>query len=362
MPSSADPGAGFANLIEPQALLRHATAHPPLGLQPLAGGGAAPAFAAPLDLLTSAEATLRRRVQAWPGYRWWSRLLRWPAAFVGSTVTEYLPLPRGADVDVLPAVWRRGLRAGQRLVVAKDIPTASPWLSLSDNARADALAEACERDGWIVLEGQALAFVPIDFADTTEYLQRLSSSRRKDLKRKLKSRARLDVRRIATGSAAFADEATVDAYHALYTQVYAQSEVHFDQLSRGYIAALLRDGGNGGIVFEYRLQDGGALVGWNLCFEHGGLLIDKTIGMAYPLAREVDLYFVSWFVNLEHALAQGCTHYVAGWTDPEVKAQLGARFTFTRHAVYVCNPLLRLLLKPLKPLFEGDSRVLQPVR
>jgi hypothetical protein len=45
---------------------------------------------------------------------------------------------------------------------------------------------------------------------------------------------------------------------------------------------------------------------------------------------------------------------VAGWTDPEVKAQLGASFTFTQHAVYIRNPLLRALGRRFSRHFESD--------
>ena len=65
---------------------------------------------------------------------------------------------------------------------------------------------------------------------------------------------------------------------------------------------------------------------------------------------------MSWFHNLEYALAHGFRYYVAGWTDPEIKRELGARFTFTEHAVYVRNPVLRTLLRPFKRLFEADRR------
>ncbi|MGJ7583396.1 GNAT family N-acetyltransferase, partial [Variovorax sp. RHLX14] len=78
------------------------------------------------------------------------------------------------------------------------------------------------------------------------------------------------------------------------------------------------------------------------------------IGLSYPEARECNLYFVSWVLNLEYAIERGLTHYVAGWTDPEVKAQLGASFTFTRHAVYVRNPLLRWLARCFVSRFERD--------
>jgi predicted N-acyltransferase len=65
---------------------------------------------------------------------------------------------------------------------------------------------------------------------------------------------------------------------------------------------------------------------------------------------------VSWFQNLEYALERGLRCYVAGWTDPEVKRDLGAAFTHTQHAVYVRNPVLRALLKPFRRLFETGYR------
>ena len=85
-------------------------------------------------------------------------------------------------------------------------------------------------------------------------------------------------------------------------------------------------------------------------------MIDKYIGLSYPAAREANLYFVSWMVNLEYALERGLSHYVAGWTDPEVKAQLGARFTMTQHAVFIRNPLLRALGRRFAGHFESDSQ------
>ncbi len=37
------------------------------------------------------------------------------------------------------------------------------------------------------------------------------------------------------------------------------------------------------MVFCYRHD--GELVGYNICLEHGGMLIDKYIGLRYPQAR-----------------------------------------------------------------------------
>jgi len=125
-------------------------------------------------------------------------------------------------------------------------------------------------------------------------------------------------------------------------------------LSAGFFRAVLQDATIGGLLFAYRLE--GQLIGYNLCFLENGFLLDKYVGFVYPQARDYNLYAVSWFHNLEYALAHKLCGYVAGWTDPEVKRELGARFTRTQHAVYVRNPMLRALLKPFRRLFETGYR------
>ena len=352
----------YRNQLEPASFLRHFSTHPPEGFELISVAGSAsetPAFVARFDVLTSADDKLKQQIRALPMIRFWERLLRPRTAFVGTTVSEYVLLPQQSDVRVLPSLWRTSWGHRYPLLVVKDIPHASPLLSARENAAADALAEACLAQDYVLLEGQALAYVVIDFTTIDGYLERLPPGRRKNLRRKLRSLNALDVRRVATGNPRFDDEQVIDTYYALYLAVYAQSDVHFDKLSRSFFAAVLRDSESCGIVFEYRRhgEPEGPLVGWNLCFESGGMMIDKYIGLAYPAAREHNLYFVSWVVNLEYAIEQGLSHYVAGWTDPQVKAQLGAHFTFTRHAVFIRNPLWRALGRRMAARFEGDRQL-----
>jgi hypothetical protein len=343
----------YLNQLEPDALVAKFAEHPPVGFHVLDAAGT-PAFAASFDLLTTADAPVRKRVQAAPGYRWWGRLLRWRTAFVGTTVSEYALFPREADAAALPAALRQALGRRQRLSIVKDIPSISPLLDDAANAWNGRFAAACAKEGFILLEGQALAYVPIDFADEDAYLARLSSGRRKDIRRKLRKRDEVDVEAVDCGDARFADESLIDQFYALYENVYAQSEIHFDRLSRAFFAALLRDVAMNGVVFVYRHQ--GAMIGWNICFVVDGKLIDKYVGFAYPAAREQNLYFTSWFHNLAWARERGLSHYVAGWTDPEIKSYLGAKFTLTRHAIYLRNPLLRTLARRLGRFFESDSQ------
>jgi predicted N-acyltransferase len=234
----------------------------------------------------------------------------------------------------------------------KDLAYASPLLAPVDNAHAAAFADACVAEGFVLLEGMPLAWVAIDFDAEDAYLARLSAGRRKDIRRKLRARAGIEVELLATGDARFFDPAVVAGFDTLYRNVYAQSAIHFDELAPAFLAALLQDGASAGRVFVYR--HAGELIGWNLCYEHAGKLVDKYVGFAYPQAREHNLYAVSWMHNLAYARQRGLSHYVAGWTDPEIKSYLGARLTRTRHAVYARNPLLRALLRRMAHHFEAE--------
>ncbi|HEX7340062.1 MAG TPA: GNAT family N-acetyltransferase [Rhodanobacteraceae bacterium] len=335
-------------------MMRHFMAHPPQGFEVAYSTGDAPVFSTRFDLLTTADAAWRERVRSWPGFRHWQRLLQPRTCFVGSTVSEYAWLPRHAEPDRLAndLVAAHGRR--YPFFIIKDLPQDSPLLSADDNAWNDAFAAACERAGFVLLEGQALAWVPIDFADADAYLARLSRGARRNIRRKLRVREELEIERLPTGCAAFDDDAFLAEIHALYDSVYAQSELHFDYLDAGFFRAVLRDKSCAGVVFTYR--HAGRLIGWNLCFEHAGMLVDKYIGLRYPDAHAYNLYAVSWMHNIEYARRRGLRFYVAGWSDPEIKAHLGAHMTFTRHAVRPRNPLVRLALRHLAPHFESDRQ------
>jgi predicted N-acyltransferase len=239
-------------------------------------------------------------------------------------------------------------RREQPLLIVKDIAKQSPLLSPGENTYAEAFALALQERGFVLLEGMALAWVPVDYTSSADYISRLSAARRADMRRKLKARARLEIEAVPTGDPRFDDAATVRKIYALYLNVYAQSEVHFDLLQEAFFAAVLRDGGSGGVLFTFR--HAGELIGWKLCFVHGGMLLDKYVGFAYPQAREHNLYFVSWC----HCLDEALTHYVASTTDIRVKHYLGATLTRTRNAVYVRNGLLRALLRCLAHYFENE--------
>lgn len=346
--------ASYLNLLEPEALVRQFLAHPPEAFEAFVSPEGVPAFAARFDLLTTADDALRRRIAALPLYRHWCGLLRPRTCFVGTTVTEYALFPPDLAPAVLVSALKKHYADDYPFLIIKDLPHASPLLDAASNAHASEVAAACEAAGFALLEGQALAYVPIDFGSVEDHISRQSSGRRKDIRRKLRASKAFAIEcvEVPFGSDCFRSREVLDEYYALYLNVFRQSEIHFDLLSAEFFRELLQDASAGGIVFEYR--HGGRLVGYNLCFLTADMLIDKYVGFRYPEARELNLYFVHWFHNLAYALEHGLKHYVAGWTDPEIKAYLGARLAFTRHAVYVRNGVLRVLLRRLTGYFERD--------
>lgn len=344
----------FHNLLEPASLIQHFQECPPEGFSAFSLDGGVPAFSTPFDLLTTMEPAVRQKLETLPFSRRWRRFLHPNTCFVGTTVSEYALLPTSTSPEIFVRALQTGMAPRYPFLIIKDIPTDAALVGDVAYAYARRLTEICSKKGYVLVEGQALAYVPVDFASTEEFLARASRARRKDLRRKLKSTSQLEIETIPTGDQRFQDAALLATFYELYLNVYRQSEIHFDLLTAAFFQAVLQDASSGGVVFVYRAK--GEMIGYNICFVANDMLLDKYVGFLYPQARDHNLYTVSWFHNIDYALAHGLRCYVAGWTDPEIKRYLGAHFTLTQHAVYVRNPLLRKILTPFKRFFEADHQ------
>lgn len=347
----------YLNQLEPDSLVQSFHQYPPYNFKVIGTVEGLPAFSAQFDLLTTIDDDFRNKLQKFPLYHYWKKYLIFRTCFVGTTVSEYALFPKDQSAQTLAQKIKAELSQNATLLIVKDIPENSPLLDDATNAYAKEMLDALKAEGFIVVSGQALAWVPINFSSVDEYIQRLSKMRRKDMRRKLRQSEDVVIQSIPLGDATFQDPTTLAHYYELYLNVFQQSEIHFDQLTDEFFAKILQDETSGGIVFTYHHE--GQLIGYNICYVVNNKLIDKYVGFVYPKAREKNIYFLSWFHNLNYAVEQGLTQYVAGWTDPEIKSYLGAQFTFTHHAVYIRNPILRNILKPFSGYFESDKTTLE---
>lgn len=340
------------NQLEPQSLIDAFLKYPPDTFNVQDSKENLSYFTTQFNLLTTLDIPVRKKVESIIGYQHWGKLLHLSTCFIGTTVTEYTVLSKDFNVQQIVEKLKQSA-ANNTLTIIKDLPLNSPLLTDFENQFSQDLINAAEKAGFLSVEGQALAYVPIDFTDREDYLSRLSKSRRKNLKRKLKSLDELTLEIVDTGAELFKDKTFRQHLYQLYLAVYQQSEIHFDLLTVDFFDEILQNKHSGGRVFLYWKDT--TLVGYNICYEYKNNLIDKYIGLNYDLAMEYNLYFISWFVNLDYAKQQNLKFYVAGWTDPEVKSKLGANFTFTRHLVWIKQPVLRFILRRLRHLFESDT-------
>ncbi|MBX9571474.1 MAG: GNAT family N-acetyltransferase [Candidatus Obscuribacterales bacterium] len=351
---------GLLNVVEPPYLIDTFLNNPPLdfaSMQIAVENTETPAFLAMFDLLTTLDDDAQNVREFFSRFPFLRRFVRFPTLFVGTTATEYANYPSLTNYgSLIDALLKEARQRGAQLVIIKDVPERSPLLSEAENEKASQLLRECVDAGGLSVAGQALAYVPIDFNNTDEFLARMSKTRRKEFRKKLKDSAHVQIEELQCGNPKFSDPAFLELMYQMYENVFQQSEIHFDVLSRSFFHDLLTNADGGGRVFLYKVD--GRLIGYNICFVIGDRLVDKYVGFIYPDARNANLYFLSWFYNLEFAIKNNLKFYIAGWTDPKVKAALGAKFTLTRHAVFIRNPILRRILKPLQPLFESDQNFL----
>lgn len=342
----------YINQLEPTGLVDKFLRNPPVNFDACLTEAGVPSFATKFNLLTTADIDFQKKLKKIPLYDKWSKWLQPNTRFIGTTVSEYCLLTDSLSTSELAKQLKTAYAKDYPFLIVKDIPQNSPLQSEHYNKYSEDFIKSLKDNQFIEVEGQALAWVPVDYESVDDYLSRFSSSRRKDFKRKLKARQALDINIIHSGDACFDDQNVLDYYYQLYLNVYEQSEVHFDLLTKDFFTELLQDKQTIATIITYTHDQ--KLIGYNICFIINDMLVDKYIGLVYPEARELNLYFVSWFYNLEYAKQQQLKYYVAGWTDPEVKATLGAKFTFTTHMVYVRNPILRFVLRKLSSHFESD--------
>jgi len=277
--------------------------------------------------------------------------------FIGTTVTEYSIFPKGIDVNKMcESILKKFSEIKSFIIVVKDIAMESPVLPKEDNQFTNELIDRLKEKNFDIIYGEALAYVSIDFKSVDEFLSRFSRSRRKDFKRKLRSLSQVTIDQIHTGDEFFNEE-NVRFFYNLYLNVYNDSTIHFDKLTLSFFRSILQNSTSGGVVFIYKHED--KIIGYNICFKAGDNLIDKYIGLIYPDAHNFSIYFISWFYNLDYCIKNNIKLYIAGWSDPEVKSYLGAEFTFTFHAIYIANPIIRFIFKKTKFLFESDKDVME---
>ena len=194
-----------------------------------------------------------------------------------------------------------------------------------------------------------LVMLDLPYASMEQYLSGLRGKTRAYLKRKM--RASLQVRTEYRTSLAGLEHEVF----RLFQDTLRQSKVdygEFEQLTPDYFPCVLaRLGERAQLALNWHGQD---LVGFQLSLIGEKRIVTKHIGMRYPQARELSLYFLNWMQMIEFAIARGIPAVEMGATTYATKLLFGGhlsrRWLYFRFRGDIANRLLR----PLAPLFDFE--------
>ena len=306
---------------------------------------AAPAFTTQYDLATTAQGAVRKvlqGVQPWvPGQ------LRLGLSCLGSPVTERCQLGFAPALDLVGRqealvelfdFWADHAKGqGISLLGLKDLSTPD----------REALAPALNRAGFRLAASMPSASLTIDFASEDDYLARLSASTRKDMRRKLKSRAQIRVERTHEIRPVIGD------ITEMYRETRARSDWAFEELEDSYFQNILESAGKNSFFTLYWARE--RLVAANLMLCDGTRLLDKFFVMRAAEGRQHNLYFLSWFENIAYCLEHGQKIYESGQAGYETKMRLGSELQRTWLGFRHSNPVLHRLLGLASPLLAIDQ-------
>jgi predicted N-acyltransferase len=226
---------------------------------------------------------------------------------------------------------------GCSLMALKDLPQSIP----------SRIAPVLTGSGYAEITGMPTAWLDINFDTIDGYLTTLSSGTRKDMRRKLRGREQVRVEYLID----FGE--WLPSVMQLYLETRGRSEWQFEELTPAYFDGILKSMPGRSFCSMYFVDD--ELLAANLIVHDDDRLIDKFFCMDAEKGRPYNLYYLSWFTNLEYCLRHGIRRYQSGQAYYSNKVRLGSSLTpnamYFRHR----NPVLQFILKTISPLLTADD-------
>ena len=313
---------------------------------------AAPAFVTAYDLATTAQGLTQRILKALQTFVPGKLTLN--LSCLGSPVTEVCPLGLDPELDeaqsheVFGKILRfwvtHALSCGVKLTGIKD---------LSETARAR-FAAVLVSHGLRTVSSLPTAILPIEFESEEAYLAGLSRATRKDMRRKLKGRSQVRIELSRDINPNLKD------IMAMYAETRSRSDWAFEELTPAYFREVITRLPDKAMMALY--YSGSRLIGANLLLFDKTRLLDKFFVMRSREGRQFDLYFLSWFHNVQMCLDRKIPVYQSGQEGYETKMRLGSELEKNWICYRHANPLVNGLLRAVSPLLAVGQPVEAPPR
>lgn len=306
--------------------------HDPIMLQPL--------IVVDQDLAATANSTTERAIffirKLWP------RLLRSRILLAGCMVGDDKPgviapaNPKQVSALFAEALLAYAVREKISLVTAKDFPAA-----LRDELSPLVAAKFTRLGGFPPL------MLDLNFRSFDEYMQKLSRTTRKSLRRKFRKTE--NVSPPITLEVLSDCREVIDEIHSLYLQVAHRAPVEFEIFSREYFIEAGKRMPDRHRYFVWRR--GGKAIAFSFCTIWKNAIYDNDIGLDYEVAHDLSLYHRTFHDIIVWALEQGLKEYHCAPFNYDPKSHLRLRLIPVDLYVRHTSPLINWVLKRVAPHF-----------
>ena len=217
-------------------------------------------------------------------------------------------------------------------------------------------AMACmSNDGYARIPSFPMTRLRIDgFASFDEYVSKaLSKNGRKSLRRNLRpaeAAGPIDLQVMTDVTP------VIDEVYPLYLQVYERATMRFEKLTKEYLSRLGSEMPDKSRFFVWR--QAGKAVAFAVTMVAGGTLYDLYLGMEYPLALDLHLYFYTFRDVLSWAIGEKLTWYCSTPLGYDPKLHLGCDLApldlYVKHRWGIANFVMKRVLPYLGPT-RGDK-------
>ena len=204
-------------------------------------------------------------------------------------------------------------------------------------------------NGYTRLPSMPMVRLDIGFATFEEFMAKvLSGATRKNLRRKFRKAAKT-----APIEMQVVDDVTpfVDEVYPLYLQVFHRAKMRFEKLTKAYLCELGQMMPDKARFFIWRQN--GKVVAFSVCMVQGQAIYDEYIGLDYPLALDLHLFFYTLRDIIQWAMNHGLKTYYSASTSYDPKLHLRCDLVpldiYVSHTSWLPNLLLRWMLPLIGP-------------
>jgi predicted N-acyltransferase len=236
------------------------------------------------------------------------------------------------------ALRKYARQAKASLIVMKEFPSAYRQ------------AMACmSSNGYARVPSFPMTRLRIDFPDFETYLNKtLSKNARKSVRKNLREAETAGAIELQV-----VNDVTpfVDEVYPLYLQVFERAKLRFEKLTKEYLCRLGQEMPDKTRFFIWRLN--GKPVAFAVTMVNGDTLYDLYLGMEYPLALDLHLYYFTFRDVLNWMMQQGLKRYCSTPLGYDPKLRLGCDLMpldlYVRHRLGFINFFMKRILPYLEP-------------